>query len=247
MKRFLALLLAVCVASAPIAASASAFSSAVIALSPTAYYRLDESSGTSVSDSSGHGYNGTISTPSTISLGVAGLVIGDADTAYNFTSTASGIVLSPLPTATNTTMFALVSGTYTGGFHSILNYRRNICGVDAAHPAMGFPAGPTYYADSTQTLTNGTPYVIACEFVGNTIYTSVNGSAWKELSASVGFETGGSSAIGYLNASNPAGFAGTIDEVAIFPYALSQSQLNSLVALAGYGLVPGSNIFFGSW
>ncbi len=60
-------------------ASASAYSSAISADSPLAYYRFDESSGTTAHDSSGNGHDGTYA--SDADLGEPSLLAGDSDTA----------------------------------------------------------------------------------------------------------------------------------------------------------------------
>src|SRR4051812_1334419 len=57
----------------------SYYSSAVLALSPIAYYRLGESSGTTAADSSGNGLNGTYN--GGVTLGQPGGIFGDPDTA----------------------------------------------------------------------------------------------------------------------------------------------------------------------
>lgn len=64
----------------PIRASAGdTYSAAVLADSPSFYYRLDESSGSMMADSSGNGYNATYS--SGVTYGIAGALAGSSDTA----------------------------------------------------------------------------------------------------------------------------------------------------------------------
>lgn len=55
------------------------YSATVLADTPKAYYRLDEVAGTTAADSSGNGFNGTYT--GTYTLGVTGLITGDADKA----------------------------------------------------------------------------------------------------------------------------------------------------------------------
>jgi RHS repeat-associated protein len=69
------------------------YSTAILADSPVLYYRLDESSGTAATDSSGNGYTGTYNS-SGVTLGASGALIGNSDTA-----------------ATNSGPDALVSGS----------------------------------------------------------------------------------------------------------------------------------------
>jgi hypothetical protein len=63
------------------------YRSTILADSPTAYYRLDELSGSTAIDSSGNGYNGTVSS-SGVTYSQAGAIVGDTDTCMLFSSTA---------------------------------------------------------------------------------------------------------------------------------------------------------------
>jgi len=65
----------------------------LLADSPTAYYRFDESSGTTANDSSGNGYNGTYAS-SGVTLGQTGAIVGSSDTAVLFDGIA-GEMTSP--------------------------------------------------------------------------------------------------------------------------------------------------------
>ncbi|MBV9042863.1 MAG: hypothetical protein JOZ68_17820, partial [Acidimicrobiia bacterium] len=70
------------VAQAPSAAATTAtYPSIVQADNPLAYYRLDESSGTTAADASGHGRSGTYGP--TAQLNKPGLIAGDSDAAVN--------------------------------------------------------------------------------------------------------------------------------------------------------------------
>ncbi|HEX3344140.1 MAG TPA: LamG domain-containing protein [Polyangiaceae bacterium] len=64
---------------APPDAPSSVYRAAVLADSPLAYWRLDETSGTVAHDATGHGYDGTYT--GTYTLGAAGALAGDPDTA----------------------------------------------------------------------------------------------------------------------------------------------------------------------
>ena len=68
-------------------ADTAAYPTAVLADAPAAYWRLDEQTGTAVTDSSGHSYNGTVS--GGVTLGVPGAHAGDPATAMSFNG-ASG-------------------------------------------------------------------------------------------------------------------------------------------------------------
>jgi Concanavalin A-like lectin/glucanases superfamily len=91
----------------------STYDSAVLALSPYAYYRLDETSGTTAADTSGHGHNGTYEgTPGThYTLGQASIVPGTSYTAKFFAANpgAPKVALPSVP-------FGLINGSWAGDF-----------------------------------------------------------------------------------------------------------------------------------
>ena len=84
--------LALAVAAGTATAQASSYESAVLADSPSAYWRLGESSGSVAADRSGNGNDCTYAS-SGVTLGRSGAVAGDSDTAAAFT--APGIVACP--------------------------------------------------------------------------------------------------------------------------------------------------------
>src|SRR5262245_3898854 len=75
----------------------STYSSAVLALNPTGYWRLGEGVGaTTAADATGHGNTGTYF--SGVTLGQPGAIVGDPDTAAKFDGSGNAHV--DLPTAT---------------------------------------------------------------------------------------------------------------------------------------------------
>jgi Putative amidase domain/Concanavalin A-like lectin/glucanases superfamily len=76
----------------PSLAFASSYSDAVLANSPTGYWRLGDTSGPTAVDSSPNHYNGTYS--SGVTLGVAGALNTDPDTAANVSEFSDGISAS---------------------------------------------------------------------------------------------------------------------------------------------------------
>ena len=71
------------------------YKNTVLADSPLVYYRLDEASGTTATDSSGSGHNGTYSATG-VTYSVTGAIRGDADKAVTFNGT-TGDVTVPSP------------------------------------------------------------------------------------------------------------------------------------------------------
>ena len=73
------------------------YPSIIQADNPAVYYRLGETSGTVAADSSGHNVNGTY--PAGVTLGVAGAIAGDSDTAVEASSSPDVLTApsAPLP------------------------------------------------------------------------------------------------------------------------------------------------------
>ena len=72
------------------ASASDAYSSAVLADVPAGYWRLNETSGATAYDSSGHGNNGAIG--SGVTLGQPGALVGSTDTAMSFNATSAAKV-----------------------------------------------------------------------------------------------------------------------------------------------------------
>lgn len=81
------------------------YPAAVVSSTPLLYYRLDDTSGTVMADSSGNSNDGTYFFNPT--LGVAGLLSGDPDTAVTFFSPSDAFVESVPWTTTNYTQFTM--------------------------------------------------------------------------------------------------------------------------------------------
>lgn len=220
----------------------------IMALSPLAYYRLDEASGTTVADSSGHGYNLTTTTPTTVTLGVAGLA-GDGGTAYNFTAATSsihGTVGASIAAHTTMTIVAFLKGTFsTAGAHVVACITKSECMiVDGGH--MGYYWLPNAAIvrvppQMTTTVTDGTTHMFVLEMLGSgSCVGSVDGGPLTTFSSTCGL--GGTIAadwsIGtdYYSGHNLPGFLGTYDNIAAFygsGAALTQTQVCQLASDAG--------------
>ncbi|MBV8490089.1 MAG: hypothetical protein JO199_06105, partial [Candidatus Eremiobacteraeota bacterium] len=229
------------------------FNNTVLGLNPLAFYQLNETSGTTVADSSGHGYNGTSAT-SIATLAAPGLFSG-AQSAFTWTSPSNDqISLPSIPfTASSTVTFVVKAGTTQKAAFPV-NYWNNGFGYYEGHPAMTGIYGNTcchIYIDTHHTLQAGTAYLLT--FVSNPShrlsYISVNGSALTQMAGLFCR----CAAVAAIDASKNAGFAGTncpsnydqycsLSDVAIFPYALSQTQINSLATSSSLAVrAPGGS------
>ena len=89
------------------------YSSEVLADSPYLYWRLGEPSGTSAADASGNGRAGTYSGSPT--MGVAGLLTGDSDTAVQFDASNDLVTWADSSNLTSFTFEGWYKGTDSGG------------------------------------------------------------------------------------------------------------------------------------
>jgi len=134
----------------------SLYSATILADSPQAYYRLNESSGTVATDSSGHGYNGTLSGINAYSQ--AGAIVGDSDTAITFAA-AGGLTFPynlniTTQTAATFECWVNLSG-YGSGYYGQGPYGQGDMSPDSGwhHVAIATDATSTiYYLDGIGSL-----------------------------------------------------------------------------------------------
>ncbi len=233
---------------APPAGSVSNYSAKVAADGAAPYWRLDESSGTSMYDS--HGFNDGI-VAAGVTRGVAGAISGDTDTATTFNGTTTGTAVSPFPiTAPNTfTLETWIKTTTTSG-GKIIGFGNNQTGNSGSFDRQIYMdnSGKLYFGANT-----GSPQTIKS-------VNSYNNGQWHHVVATLGASgmalyvdgalvasradvKNGQALTGYWrvggdNLGNWPGvhtsnyFAGTIDEVAIYPTVLTAAQVAQHVALA---------------
>ena len=224
----------------PGSGSSVPYRDAVLADSPAAYWRLGEASGTTAADTSGNGRTGTyVNTPT---LGAAGALSGDSNTAVGFDGSSEHVNV-PFSAALNTAQFTVEAWAFvTGGQGS---YRTVASSRDFA---AGATRGYTIYAlpDNTWALWLGN---------GSGGWQSVAGpplvlNKWTHLVASYdgtsarlyvdGVQVGATQTTHSPNSARPtriaAGanegpanyfFPGRVDEVAIYSSALSAARVQT--------------------
>lgn len=242
-------------ASAPIIPSggSSTYSSAVLADGPAAYYRLGETSGTTAADSSGNGYNGTIS--GTVTLGSPGALPNDTDASMNF---GGGMVQTPhdMTNITALTEEVWVKTTDAGSWRTlfwdgggsapsfILGLSSGYCNQTVGAPFLYLGAPNLYVGIHGRTpINDGKWHYLAGVFSGASgqqITTSqmklyVDGvpvptDACNQGSASANAPISGS---GGTRIPYAGDFNGYLDEAAIYTKALSQTQLTNHIAASG--------------
>ena len=218
------------------------YSTVVMGLTPLAYYRLGETSGTTAADSSGNGYNGTYE--GTVTLGAASLILnnggnlavgGDGTSAYikvGGTSALYGLNRNFTVTAwikPNFTTSGQTSGIWSSGVSGFC------IRCDWNGSALQFEILSDYAASLytwTTTIGNNTTTFIAitCSSAGVfTLY--INGVAFGSTYTYTGTFTGTGLVVGAdSNYPNTPGdyLFGELDEVAAFNYALTSTQVANL-------------------
>ena len=223
----------------------STYASTVLADSPLAYYRLDDTAGTAT-DASGHGLSGTYG--STIHTGATSPLATEHAAAADFPGGAwneAGIIRVPEnpqlePTkALTVEVWARTASISSDG--ALLSYGNNVdapfqpyaiksnagtnvfvfaVNVNGVHQLVAsktaFAAGPTYHVVGT--------------FDGNQVALYVNGNLETSVPASgtiTNYDTVNGLAIGgrYVNLSN--NYDGTLSNVAIYGTALSQQRVRA--------------------
>jgi hypothetical protein len=208
------------------------YSSEVLADSPLAYYRLDDTSGSTMLDSSGNGHSGTYAGGFT--LGATGLLVGDSNKAVDFASASSTVTgASWMTSTTAVTVEAIIQpDTVSAGSYNFIAVRDDNNGtgnlwwlVTKATKLTALCRG-TEFSGST-TLVAGNTYHVAFTYDGTTAKLYLNGvldgsSARSGAMSSVTQDL----AIGrWPNPSVPLYFDGRIDEVAYYGTALSSTRI----------------------
>jgi len=211
---------------------AAGYSSTVLADSPSVYYRLDQASGPNALDSSPNAVTGTYQTG--VGFGVAGALSGDSDTAITAPGNAAA-VLAPdgtLPSGNSPrTIEAWFKTAGSTGYLGIASY-----GVLANLHGLAFDIAnnnAVFINFGNGNTTVGLPYSVG-DNRWHEVALVVDGAGlvWIYLDGQVV----GNATVAAL-ATTPAGsnglaigqadgnFSGTLDEVAVYPSALSSAQL----------------------
>jgi hypothetical protein len=226
------------------------YPSVVLADAPLAYYRLDETSGTIAHDSSGHRLDGTYGAG--VTHGAPGLIVGDGDAAASFSGgawTHDGIVEVPPALMLEPSQSVSVELWMR---QPVLNPDATIL-VDYGDPGPSVMQDPAYglliyksafnvflwtdvaegggpsFGPATQPTTNQVYHVVET-FDGQSVRVFVDGvlSATMQVSGTLAFANQrGGLGIGGTTVGGAADvvFGGTLDEVAIYGFALSPAQV----------------------
>lgn len=170
------------VASAPPAT----FAATASALAPSAWYRLGESSGTTMTDSSGNAHDGSYTS---VTLGTTGLIAGDTDTAATFSgSNSNGSVNAATWMDAPTALSVFIVGVTTSTANMILMSRdTNVRIWQLAFNAGKFSfvkiSGGVVTAESPLTYNDGTAHDFGATYDGSNIRIYVDGAKVKTVAA----------------------------------------------------------------
>ncbi len=220
------------------------YAQAVMADSPSAYYRLDDA-GTTMYDATNNRVNGTYG--SSITKRVTGLVSNTTDTAASFpggTYASASIAMVPANSllqpanvsveawikeaAAFTTETNIVAYGQGGSIPGVVYSLR----VSSSNTLLAYFVTPSgrIAVTGTTVLSAGTAYHAVATYDGTTAKLYLNGSIQATASAPGGLTYAGSNGYG-LGIGDSQGstsvpvFNGVIDEVAIYPTALSDTQI----------------------
>ncbi|MDQ6617188.1 MAG: DUF6531 domain-containing protein [Actinomycetota bacterium] len=218
---------------APTPALAATYASTVLADSPKAYYRLNESGCCTAADASGNGYNATYAS-SGISYSATGALTADSDSAI--TTSYNGAAVSRdaafLPTGAAARTIELWEKTSTAGSFGLVSY-----GTVATNQyvSLGIGSGQILSLDGyTNYVNRSAPYSLedgrwhhlAASFDGTTAFLYIDGQQIGSGALPLATVTGQALWLGSTQ-DGAAVFPGSLDEVAIYPSALTAAQISA--------------------
>jgi RHS repeat-associated protein len=216
-------------------AQASTYSTTITNDSPKLYYRLDESQcsptpcTTTAADSSGNGNSGTYSS-SGVTYGVTGAITGDSDTAITATGTAVTYTGTALPTASNAarTVEAWFKTTASAQWQTIVSQGSSnrfdvLLHNENASLVFDNAGGLTLDGPTGLALNDGNWHYIAVTYGSGVVTIYVDGQQTATASVT---DTGTSSGL-IVGSDGANNLNGSIDEVAVYPAALSQAQVTT--------------------
>jgi len=231
------------------ATAVTPYASAVLADSPSRYWRLGETSGTAGYDRAG--YDDLLLGAGT-TRAVAGAVAGDPDTATRFDGTATGTSAnsSAAPAPTSFTTEAWFRTTSTSG-GTVIGYGNAATGAssshdrtvyldNAGHVLFGVNDGTVRSISSPAAYSDGRWHHVAASLssAGTALYVdgtrvARDSTATKATVYTGWWRVGGENLSGWPSAPTSNNLAGDVDEVAVYPVALAPDRVAAHVSAAG--------------
>lgn len=227
---------------------------------PSSYWRLNEGSATSAGDLVS-GWNGTRG--ALVAGGAAGAISGSTDTAYTFSPTTTSTTSTVIPQTTqlasnvftaeawfkttSTRGGAVIDfGTALSGNTSAGNDDRVIYLSNDGRVYFGIYPGVYRTINSTAKYNDGKWHHVAATLGldGAKLYLDgqlvASNASWTEAHNTPAgiWRIGGDRLNGWTNAPSNSYLSATIDEVAVYPVVLNQTQLAAHYTLGSTGLMP---------
>ncbi len=211
----------------------------VLAMNPRAYWRLGESSGSVAADQTGQ-HNGSYL--GGVTLGEAGAVPFDANTAVRFNGSTGRVLIADVLDFAGTAPFSLLAWakptTLTGAAQQVLQKRSNTVGTRNGY-VLGLGTSnvwqvarwvsDTANAVSGPTATANTWVHLVGTYTGSQLRLYVNNTAFGPVTSSGSVaNVSDPLTLGVNSVQSAAFWNGLIDEVAIFDFALSAAQVAEL-------------------
>ena len=225
------------------------YDSTVLSDSPSAFYRLGDTTTVSMADSSGHGGNGYY-VASNVTQGVAGAIPGDPSTALGDQGRGSGygVANASLPTTNSARSVEFWLQSTTGENGTFLSWGQN--GMDNAFAVEEVSAtelavdgsGDQRVFLTPYPLNDGVWHMVTVTYDGTTITVYLDGRAIGDAGFRHPLETlsGGPLFIGSFFGSNALTNT-NLDDMSIYPSALTAAQVAGQFATTGYtAATPGS-------
>ncbi|WP_426976583.1 PKD domain-containing protein [Pseudarthrobacter sp. O4] len=225
------------------AATASPYADAVLADGAANFWRLGEAGGTTAMDTAG---STTATVGTGVTRGIDGAINADPNTASTFDGSVNGIAVSGNKAAgpsvfsaetwvrTTSTVGGKILGYGNAATGNSTSYDRHVY-IDAAGKAwFGVNSGGAKTVNSTQSINDGQWHHIMASLSGAGMRLFVDGKLVAQRTdvtsgqAYSGYwRIGGDNLGGWPSAPSNAYLSGDIDEVAIYPTALTRGQVQS--------------------
>lgn len=219
----------------------SLYSAAVIADMPAVYYRLGEASGTTAVDSSGNGNDGTYSpdSPPDITLGQTGAISADPDTAVAFIRLGGGNATNGLtgPAAldsypsgrTTISLECWIKTSDVTNTQVAIGWLSKTFNISAVSGVWGFTyaAGATTVTVPIASVGDGAYHHVVCVFDSGAGSAKVYVDGVLTASAVVSAAMPVGSYSSFFMGRRLAPFTGTLDEAAVYPTALTLTQIQA--------------------
>jgi PKD repeat protein len=235
--------------------SLSAYDEAALGHGPRIYWPLNETSGTTAIDVS-NGVNGNRG--SGVTLGVPGAISGDSGTAYRFSGTSSGTLVTPGPAEVAPQIFSLEtwfktttsSGGKLIGFGNASSgsstaYDRHIYMTNAGRINFGVNNGTQRTISSPNSYRDGLWHHVVGTLSPAGLYLYIDGAlvasrtdaVYGQIIYSGYWRVGGDNISNWASAPSSAYFNGDLDNIAIYHNALTAAEVSAHYA-ARNGTVP---------